>query len=94
MKPIYDEIGFLQSLCTLTKKGKFQPNLGIKVRNARLERKREHHSSLPIGTVNLAKETKEQRKKRMEAGQERLSVMKKVLGMRKSRVSDRADRQS
>ena len=94
MKPVYDEIGFLQSLCTLANKGKFQPNLGIKVQNTRLEREKEHRRSLLIGSVNSAKETKEQRKKRMETGQERLSVMKKVLGMRTSRVSDRADRQS
>ncbi|MCP4875021.1 MAG: helix-turn-helix domain-containing protein, partial [Gammaproteobacteria bacterium] len=38
MKPVYDEISFLISLCRLTKQGKFQPNLGIKVRDSRIER--------------------------------------------------------
>lgn len=40
MKPVYDEIGFLHYLCRAANKGEFVPNLGIKVRDERLEREK------------------------------------------------------
>ncbi len=38
MKPVYDELRFLHSLCKAVDKGEFIPNLGIKVAEARLSR--------------------------------------------------------
>jgi hypothetical protein len=38
MKPVYDELRFLHSLCKAAQKGEFVPNLGIKVVEARQER--------------------------------------------------------
>ena len=40
MKPVYDEIRFLHFLCRAANKGKFVPNLGIKVRDERIEREK------------------------------------------------------
>jgi len=38
MRPLYDEISFLHSLCRAAKKGEFVPNLGLKVRDERRAR--------------------------------------------------------
>ena len=38
MKPVYDELRFLHSLCKAAQKDEFVPNLGIKVAEARKER--------------------------------------------------------
>jgi|TARA_R110002072_G_scaffold293183_2_gene462326 helix-turn-helix protein len=38
MKPVYDELRFLHSLCKAADKGEFIPNLGIKVAEGRLSR--------------------------------------------------------
>ncbi len=90
MKPVYDEISFLCSLCALTKEGKFQPNLGIKVRDARLERKKERRSP-STGQANVIRETDEQREKRKAAGLEQFSVMRKTLGMPNTQGSGGVD---
>jgi len=54
MKLVYDEISFLISLCKLTEQGKFQPNLGIKVRDSRIEREamRQRARSAPSASVS------------------------------------------
>ena len=78
MKPVYDEISFLISLCKLTKQGSFQPNLGIKVRAHREEcealRKR------APARAAVSHETEEQREKRRANGQARLNSMRQALG--------------
>ena len=38
MKPVYDELRFLHSLCKAAQQGEFVPNLGIKVAEARQDR--------------------------------------------------------
>jgi hypothetical protein len=38
MKPVYDELRFLHSLCKAAQKGEFIPNLAIKVAEARVQR--------------------------------------------------------
>ena len=40
MKPVYDELSFLHSLCKQVEQGKFIPNLGIKLRDGRQEHKK------------------------------------------------------
>ena len=53
MKPVYDEISFLHSLCKRMRQGKFLPNLGIKVRDGRRERaKTDPNASEDIGATH------------------------------------------
>jgi len=81
MTPVYDDISFLSSLCRLAKEGKFQPNLGIKVRDSRVEREtmRQRVRAAPATTV--PHESEDQREKHLAVGQARLSSMRSALGM-------------
>lgn len=81
MKPVYDEISFLIRLCELMKSGEFVPNLGIKVRDARRAREAHREQASRHDTVTEAKETDEQRQKRMALAKERMDEMRKALGM-------------
>jgi len=80
MKPVYDEISFLISLCKLTKQGKFQPNLGIKVRDSRIEREAMRQRARATAAATVFQESEEQREKRRANGQARLSSMRQALG--------------
>jgi hypothetical protein len=81
MKPVYDEISFLVSLCKLAKNGNFQPNLGVKVRAHRVERDAMRQRARAAAEVTEPGESEQQREKRMAAGQARLSSMRRALGM-------------
>jgi hypothetical protein len=81
MKPVYDEVSFLYSLCVLMKNGKFQPNLGIKVRNTRLERERDCSGTPPAPSAKQPEETDEQRQSRKVVGKAGFAEMRKSLGM-------------
>ena len=81
MKPVYDEIRFLARLCDLARSGDFQPNLGIKVREARevqaLARQR-------AGAQDVGKkpqETDAERERRLAEGRRHVAAMRKALGM-------------
>ena len=80
MKPVYDEISFLISLCKLTKQGNFQPNLGIKVRDSRIEREAMRQRARTAAAATASHESEEQREKRRANGQARLSSMRRALG--------------
>jgi hypothetical protein len=81
MKPVYDEISFLVSLCKLAKNGNFQPNLGVKVRAHRVERDAMRQRARAAAEVTEPGESEQQREKRLAAGQARLSSMRRALGM-------------
>jgi hypothetical protein len=81
MKPVYDEISFLHSLCKLMRKGKFQPNLGIRVRDGR-ERKKPDPEAPLMELARPPRETEEQRQKRKVACRAQIVEMRKLLGMR------------
>jgi len=87
MKPVYDEISFLIRLCELAKSGDFQPNLGIKVQEARRAREASRHRAVRRDTPAVPKETEEERHKRMAAAQERVTAMREVLGMPRNKGS-------
>ncbi len=81
MKPVYDEISFLHSLCKLMSQGKFHPNLGIKVRNRRRERKK---ASAEVSQSKLAQppsETDEQRRERRARDLKHIAEIRKMIGM-------------
>jgi hypothetical protein len=82
MKPVYDEISFLHSLCKLTRKGKFRPNLGIKVRDRRCEH--EKHETRPCNDRPEleTEESKALQEHRWDAGLKHLSEISKMLGVK------------
>jgi hypothetical protein len=82
MKPVYDELSFLRSLCKQMGQGTFQPNLGIKVRDGRREQKKPDPEVPPKTSEQLPRETDEQRQKRKAAGKVQIAAMRKILGMR------------
>lgn len=79
MKPIYDELRFLQSLCNLTRRGKFRPNLGLRVREARDNQARHDDIALRRASKRSAKETSDERQIRIVEGRARLAELRKVL---------------
>jgi hypothetical protein len=83
MKPVYDEISFLHSLCKLMKQGKFRPNLGIKVRDWRRGEREKARVDACSGKLHQPpSETDEQRRQRRASGLKHLAEMRKLLGMR------------
>ena len=80
MRPVYDELSFLHALCQLTRQGKFQPNLGIKVRE---ERTRQSTSD-PIARVSRSsareKESETQHRKRLADGKAGIQSLRQQLG--------------
>ena len=80
MKPVFDEISFLNSLCKLTRQGRFRPNLGITVRDQRREQERRRERPRDDGSKLQTNESEAQRHQRMELGLVHLAEMRKVLG--------------
>ncbi len=79
MTPVYDEINFLQSLCTLMRRGKFKPNLGLRVRDARNADSRPETVDPRRDAKPLAKETEDARQGRIAMSRSRLSELRKIL---------------
>lgn len=79
MKPVYDEIRFLHFLCRASNQGKFVPNLGIKVRDERIEREkaRERHLKRQEQSLAEAKRCENSR----ASGQRQLAELRKSLNM-------------
>jgi len=82
MKPVYDELSFLRSLCKQMGQGTFLPNLGIKVRDERREQKKPDPKVPPKTSEQLPRETDEQRQKRRAVSKAQIAEMRKILGMR------------
>ena len=91
MKPVYDEISFLNSLCKLTRQGKFRPNLGLNVRDQR--REQENRRARPPGDDSqlISTESETQRHQRMERGVKHLAEMRKILGAKGSDFNQNLD---
>ena len=82
MNPVYDELSFLHSLCKQMQRGKFLPNLGVKVRDRRRERKKASSESSQSKAPQPPKETDEQRRQRRDSGLKHIAEIKKMMGMR------------
>jgi len=82
MKPVYDEISYIHSLCKLMKKGKFRPNLGIKVRDRRREREKARVEASSGKLHQPPNETDEQRRQRRASALKHLAEMRELLGRR------------
>ncbi len=81
MKPVYDEIRFLSSLCKLATQGKFQPNLGLKVRAYRAEREALRKRARQATEATKLRARDDQREERLAVGQASLSSIRNVLGL-------------
>ena len=80
MKPVYDELRFLHSLCKAAQQGEFVPNLGIKVAEARHDRA--HHVPPPENEDQKSKAA-EERARNQAYGLEQLAKLRASLNMDK-----------
>lgn len=80
MKPVYDELRFLHSLCKAAQQGEFVPNLGIKVAEARQERTRPSPS--PEDAQKNA-QTTEKKERSHVYGREQLAMLRQSMGINK-----------
>jgi len=80
MKPVYDELRFLHSLCKAAQQGEFVPNLGIKVAEARHDRA--HHVPPPENEEQKTKAA-EERARNQAYGREQLAKLRASLNMDK-----------
>ena len=79
MTPLYDELRFLHALCRAVKSGTFQPNLGIKVRAARLERENDARTEVRKVT-DAPQECDETQEHSRVLARQNLAKMHEVLG--------------
>lgn len=84
MSPVYDEISFLHSLCKQAGRGKFLPNLGIKVRDGRRVGQESGAKSPPTTMLQPSRKTNEQRQKRTAVSQAEIAKMRERLGVKPS----------
>lgn len=80
MKPVYDELRFLHSLCKAAQQGEFVPNLAIKVVEARQERVRQ---APPREDEAQKAKAAEERERSRDYGREQLAKLRASLNMDK-----------
>lgn len=80
MKPVYDELRFLHSLCKAAQQGEFVPNFGIKVAEARQDRVL--HVPPPENEEQKSKAA-EERARNQAYGREQLAKLRASLNMDK-----------
>lgn len=86
MKPVYDEMRFLHFLCRAANKGEFVPNLGIKVRDERIEREKARLMHLMQQERSL--EEAKRRDSSIASGQRQLAELRKSLNLPARHKSD------
>lgn len=79
MKPVYDEMRFLHFLCRAANKSEFVPNLGIKVRDERIEREKVRLRYLKQQEQSLAEAKR--RDSSSVSGQQQLAELRKSLNL-------------
>lgn len=79
MKPVYDEMRFLHFLCRAVNKGEFVPNLGIKVRDERIERDKARVRNMKQQEQSLAEAKR--RDSSSASGQRQLAELRKSLNL-------------
>ncbi len=84
MKPVYDELRFLHSLCKAVQQGEFVPNLALKVIEARQERKQGSQTQKPERPDEDEK-TPEQKQQDREFSRQQLAQLRKSMGMDKTK---------
>ncbi|MEW8024880.1 MAG: STY4528 family pathogenicity island replication protein [Candidatus Thiodiazotropha sp.] len=89
MKPLYDEMSFLNSLCKALKKGEFESNLGIKVHEERIVRERALQQRKAQCTDQPANQGLEDLRRQIQAGGGPIAEMRKTLSMRSPSKQDK-----
>ncbi|MEW5756433.1 MAG: STY4528 family pathogenicity island replication protein [Pseudomonadota bacterium] len=79
MSPVYDEMRFLHYLCRAAKKGDFVPNLGIKVRDERIEREKEQLKYRKHREESVAEEKR--RDGSIQSGRRQLEAIRRSLNL-------------
>jgi hypothetical protein len=79
MKPVYDELRFLHYLCRAANKGDFVPNLGIKVRNERIEREQAQQRYAQQQMASQAETKRRQQGRSTTTGENPLAEIRKKL---------------
>ena len=82
MKPVYDELRFLHSLCKAVQQGEFIPNLGIKVAEARVARQQPLQPPEAIQEKELSEKEKQRAR---EFGSEQLAKLRQSFDMGKDK---------
>jgi hypothetical protein len=82
MTPVYDEISFLHSLCERMRRGKFQSNLGINVRDGRGGEEKPDPKGPALNVSQPSRQTDEQRQQRISVSKAQIAEMRRLLGMR------------
>ena len=82
MKPVYDELRFLHSLCKAVQQGEFIPNLGIKVAEARVARQQ---PLLPSEEAQEKEPTEEEKQRARELGFQQLAKLRQSFGIEKDK---------
>ena len=82
MKPVYDELRFLHSLCKAVQQGAFISNLGIKVAEARVARQQ---SLSPPEAVQKKEVSAEEKQRAHEFGLQQLVKLKQLVGTEKDK---------
>jgi len=82
MKPVYDELRFLHSLCKAVQQGEFIPNLGIKVAEARVARQQ---PLLPPEAVQEKELSEEEKQRAREFGFQQLASLRQSFSIEKDK---------
>ncbi|MCU7804230.1 MAG: helix-turn-helix domain-containing protein [Candidatus Thiodiazotropha sp. (ex Lucinoma borealis)] len=82
MKPLYDELSFLHSLCKALKNGEFKSNLGIKVLEDRIAREKALQKSREERIDRSADKGLQELRSQIKAGKGPIAEIRKTLGMR------------
>ncbi len=88
MKPLYDELSFLHSLCNALKNGQFKSNLGIKVHEERIARKKALQKSKEARTDRSADKGLQELRMQIKAGRGPMAEIRKSLGKRCRSMED------
>ncbi|MEW8279802.1 MAG: STY4528 family pathogenicity island replication protein [Candidatus Thiodiazotropha sp.] len=83
MKPLYDEMSFLNSLCKALKKGEFESNLGIRVHEERIARERELQQRKARCADPSATPGLENLRRQIQAGEGPIAEIRQTLGIRR-----------
>tara|TARA_R110001592_G_scaffold355031_1_gene655226 strand:- start:6152 stop:7405 length:1254 start_codon:yes stop_codon:yes gene_type:complete len=78
MKPVYDELRFLQALCKAAQQGAFIPNLGLKVAEARLTRQQPQQRP---DSARRDEPTAEEKARAQALGRQELTKLMQSFGM-------------
>lgn len=81
MKPLYDEMSFLNALCKALKKGEFESNLGIKVKEERMGRKQVLQKRQEQRADRSLDQGLNELRRRIKSGEGPITEMRKTLGM-------------